>query len=63
MTDGDLNVLGRGVDVVIHADEAALAGMPDVVREMHAHSGLTEAVRASTVTLAEAEAARAGLHP
>jgi oligoribonuclease len=56
VTDGDLNVLGRGVDVVIHADESALAGMPDVVREMHAHSGLTEAVRASTVTIAEAEA-------
>ena len=49
VTDGDLNVLGDGVDVVIHADEAALAGMPDVVREMHAKSGLTEAVRASTV--------------
>jgi len=29
--------------------------MPDVVRDMHAHSGLTDAVRASTVTLAEAE--------
>jgi oligoribonuclease len=55
VTDGDLNVLGRGVDVVIHADEEALAGMPDVVREMHAHSGLTDAVRASAVTIAEAE--------
>jgi oligoribonuclease len=55
VTDGDLNVLGDGVDVVIHADEAALAGMPDVVREMHANSGLTDAVRASTLTVAEAE--------
>jgi oligoribonuclease len=55
VTDGDLTVLGEGVDVVIHADEAALAGMPDVVRAMHEASGLTEAVRASTVTLAEAE--------
>jgi oligoribonuclease len=55
VTDGHLTVLGDGVDVVIHADEATLAGMPDVVREMHAHSGLTEAVRASTVTVAEAE--------
>src|ERR1700754_4502400 len=55
VTDGELNVLGEGVDVVIHADEAALAGMQDVAREMHAHSGLTDAVRASTVTLAEAE--------
>jgi oligoribonuclease len=55
VTDGDLTVLGEGVDVVIHADDEALAGMPEVVREMHAHSGLTEAVRASTVTVAEAE--------
>jgi oligoribonuclease len=55
VTDGELNVLGEGVDVVIHADEAALAGMPDVVRDMHERSGLTDAVRASPVTVAEAE--------
>jgi oligoribonuclease len=55
VTDGDLNILGDGVDVVIHADDAALASMPDVVTKMHADSGLTEEVRASTVTLAEAE--------
>jgi oligoribonuclease len=55
VTDGDLNVLGEGVDVVIHADEAALAGMPDVVRDMHARSGLTDEVRRSTVKLADAE--------
>ncbi|HEY3007767.1 MAG TPA: oligoribonuclease [Micromonosporaceae bacterium] len=55
VTDPDLNVLGDGVDVVIHADEAALAGMPEVVREMHDRSGLTNLVRASSVTLADAE--------
>jgi oligoribonuclease len=55
VTDSDLRVLGDGVDVVIHADETALAGMPDVVREMHARSGLTDAVRRSTVSVAEAE--------
>src|ERR671918_401434 len=55
VTDGDLTVLGEGVDVVIHADETALAGMPEIVREMHEHSGLTDAVRASPVTVAEAE--------
>jgi oligoribonuclease len=55
VTDGDLNVLGEGVDVVIHADDAALAGMPEVVATMHAKSGLTEAVRSSTVTLEEAQ--------
>jgi oligoribonuclease len=57
VTDGDLNVLGEGVDVVIHADDDMLAGMPEVVREMHARSGLTEEVRASKVTLREAEEA------
>ena len=55
VTDSELNILDGGVDVVIHADDAALDGMPDVVRDMHAKSGLTDAVRASSVTLAEAE--------
>jgi oligoribonuclease len=55
VTDGELEVLGVGVDIVIHADESALAGMPDVVAEMHARSGLTDEVRRSRVTLAEAE--------
>ena len=55
VTDPDLNVLGDGVDLVIHADDEALANMPDVVREMHARSGLTEEVRRSTMTLEEAE--------
>ena len=55
VTDADLTVLGDGVDIVIHADEEALAGMPEVVRTMHERSGLTDEVRASAVTLAEAE--------
>ncbi|WP_308194546.1 oligoribonuclease [Micromonospora cabrerizensis] len=55
VTDPDLNVLGDGVDVVIHADEAALEAMPEIVQTMHAKSGLTEEVRRSVVTLAEAE--------
>jgi oligoribonuclease len=55
VTDSDLNVLGEGVDVVIHAGDPLLDGMVDVVRDMHAKSGLTEEVRRSTVTVAEAE--------
>jgi oligoribonuclease len=55
VTDGELRVLGEGVDLVIHADDALLDGMVDVVRDMHARSGLTEEVRRSTVTAAEAE--------
>ncbi|MEU8237598.1 oligoribonuclease [Actinoplanes missouriensis] len=57
VTDPELNVLGEGVDLVIHADDAALDAMPPVVRDMHAKSGLTDEVRRSTVTMAEAEEA------
>ena len=55
VTDSDLKVLGEGVDVVIHADDAALDGMIDIVRRMHEKSGLTDAVRTSTVTVEQAE--------
>jgi len=55
VTDADLNVLGDGVDVVIHTDDAALNGMVDVVARMHRSSGLTEEVRASTIDVATAE--------
>jgi oligoribonuclease len=55
VTDPDLNVLGDGVDVVIHAEDARLDGMLDVVRTMHEKSGLTDEVRRSAVTVAEAE--------
>ena len=55
VTDGDLNILGDGVDVVIHADDEALSGMPPVVAAMHEKSGLTELVRASTITVPEAQ--------
>ncbi len=55
VTDSELNVLDPGLDLVISADDAALEGMVDVVTEMHAKSGLTDAVRASTLTVAEAE--------
>lgn len=56
VTDSELNVLGEGVDVVIGATAAELERMPDVVREMHASSGLTEEILASRVSLEEAEA-------
>jgi oligoribonuclease len=55
VTGPDLTVLGEGVEVVIHADDEVLAGMVDVVREMHDRSGLTEDVRKSSVTLEQAE--------
>jgi oligoribonuclease len=55
VTDPDLKVLGEGIDLVIHADEAALDAMPPVVRDMHAKSGLTDEVRRSAVSMDEAE--------
>jgi oligoribonuclease len=55
VTDADLNILGDGIDVVIHADDASLSSMVDVVTEMHTRSGLIREVQASTVDLATAE--------
>ncbi|MCW2654525.1 MAG: orn [Mycobacterium sp.] len=56
VTDGDLNVLGDGIDVVIHADDDALSQMIPVVNEMHTRSGLIDEVRASTIDVPAAEA-------
>jgi oligoribonuclease len=55
VTDADLNILGEGLDVVIHAPDEALSGMIEVVTQMHDRSGLTEEVRASTVDVPTAE--------
>jgi len=55
VTDSELNVLGDGLDVVIHAGDDALSSMVDVVARMHAKSGLVEEVRASTTDVATAE--------
>ncbi len=55
VTEADLTPVDEGVDVVIHADGALLDAMVPVVRDMHAHSGLTTAVRESTTTVADAE--------
>jgi oligoribonuclease len=55
VTDSELRILDEGIDLVIKAPDDLLDSMQPVVQEMHAHSGLTDAVRASTITLAEAE--------
>jgi oligoribonuclease len=55
VTDADLNILGDGIDVVIHAPDEALTSMVDVVAKMHSRSGLDDEVRASTVDVAAAE--------
>lgn len=55
VTDGELTVLDEGIDIVIHATDDQLATMPEVVKKMHASSGLTEEVRRSPISLSEAE--------
>jgi len=57
VTDSELNPVGEGVDIVIAQPPSALEGMADVVRDMHAKSGLTTAVLESSVSLGDAEEA------
>ena len=40
ITDGELNVVGPGLDVIIRPEPAALEQMNDFVRNMHTSSGL-----------------------
>jgi oligoribonuclease len=54
VTDGSLNVLDEGIDLVIKPPPEALDQMEDVVREMHTVSGLLAELPAG-VTLAEAQ--------
>ncbi|MEW9534345.1 oligoribonuclease [Microbispora sp. NPDC049125] len=55
VTDGELNQLDEGVDVVIKPPAETLEQMSQVVRDMHTSSGLLEAL-GTGVTLGEAEA-------
>ena len=54
VTDSDLNIIGDGVDVVIHATEGQLNSMNDFVREMHTSSGLITEIP-NGISLASAE--------
>jgi oligoribonuclease len=54
VTDGKLEVLGEGLDLVIKPPPEALDQMEDIVREMHTASGLLTEL-ASGITLAEAQ--------
>jgi oligoribonuclease len=55
VSDAALERLQEGPDLVVAAPAGALDAMADVVRDMHAKSGLTDAVRASTLSLRDAE--------
>ena len=55
VTDSELTLLDDGLDLLIATDPAKLAGMEEVVREMHSSSGLLEALATATLTVEEAE--------
>jgi len=55
ITDGELNVLNEGPHLVIHHPDSLLDNMNEWCRETHGASGLTKAVRASNISLEEAE--------
>ena len=54
VTDGQLNAVDDGVDLVIKPPAEALDNMPEVVRDMHTASGLLGELP-SGITLAEAQ--------
>ncbi|PXB85258.1 oligoribonuclease, partial [Pseudomonas aeruginosa] len=56
VTDSDLNTLAEGPVIAIHQPEEILAGMDEWNTRQHGQSGLTQRVRESTVSMAEAEA-------
>jgi len=54
ITDGALELVDEGIDLVIHAAPAELERMDDFVRNMHTKSGLLPQIEASTVSLQDA---------
>jgi oligoribonuclease len=56
VTDPGLTPRDDGIDLVVHQPPEQLAGMDDVVREMHTRSGLLPEIAASALTLAAAQA-------
>ncbi len=55
LTDGDLNVLAEGPDLILHQPDEVLAGMDAWNQTHHQESGLLDKVRASRLGEAEAE--------
>lgn len=56
VTDADLNLLAEGPVYAIHQSDEILAGMDDWNTNQHGKSGLTQRVRDSNISLAQAEA-------
>lgn len=56
VTDSELNVLAEGPTIAIHQSDEILAGMDEWNTRQHGQSGLTQRVRESVISMAEAEA-------
>jgi oligoribonuclease len=56
VTDSELNVLAEGPTIAIHQSDETLAGMDEWNTRQHGQSGLTQRVRESVISMAEAEA-------
>ena len=56
VTDADLNVLAEGPVYAIHQAESVLQGMDEWNTNQHGKSGLSQRVRDSKISLAQAEA-------
>jgi oligoribonuclease len=56
LTDGQLAEIAVGPDLVIHQPDDILAAMDDWNQKHHGGSGLIERVKASTISVADAEA-------
>ncbi|MCO6056466.1 oligoribonuclease [Pseudomonas sp. MOB-449] len=56
VTDSELNVLAEGPTIAIHQSDEILAGMDEWNTRQHGQSGLTQRVRESRISAAEAEA-------
>jgi oligoribonuclease len=56
VTDGQLNILAEGPNLVIHQPERLIRGMDQWNQEHHSKSGLIADVKNSTVTVKAAEA-------
>lgn len=55
VTDGQLNQIAEGPVIAIHESEDVLSNMNEWCIKTHGQTGLTERVRQSTISLAEAE--------
>ena len=55
LTDGNLELVAEGPELIIHTTDDHLSRMIPIVRGMHEKSGLTEQVKRSTINVADAE--------